>query len=64
MTCMYCRVSDLDTKECSKLLWKIQEKINQNNQNVQWISVEVRDEGRNNNIVMRGGDKIGNDIVI
>jgi hypothetical protein len=62
-TCMYCRELDHDTEECSTLLVKIQEKRNQNNQNIQWISREVRDEGRNINIVMRGGDKIGNDAV-
>jgi hypothetical protein len=35
--CMYCRTSDHDTEECPTLLVKIQEKRNQNNQNVQWI---------------------------
>jgi hypothetical protein len=44
-TCMYCRASDHDTEECLTLLVKIQEKRNQNNQNVQWISAEARDEG-------------------
>jgi hypothetical protein len=37
--------SDHDTEECLTLLVKIQEKRNQNNQNVQWISAEARDEG-------------------
>jgi hypothetical protein len=60
---MYCRASDHDTEECPTLLGKIQEKRNQNNQNVQWISAEVRDEGRNINIVTQGGAKIGNDAV-
>jgi hypothetical protein len=44
-------------EECLTLLINIQKKMNQNNQNVQWISTEERDEGRNINIVMRGGDK-------
>jgi hypothetical protein len=60
---MYCCTSDHDTKEFPTLLGKIQEKRNQNNQNVQWISVEARDEGRNINIVTWGGAKIGNDVV-
>jgi hypothetical protein len=58
---MYFRASDHDTKECPTLLVKIQEKRNQNNQNVQWISAEARDEGRNINIVTRGGAKTGVD---
>jgi hypothetical protein len=45
------------------LLGKIQEKRNQNNQIVQWILVKVRDEGRNINIVMNKGAKIGIDVV-
>jgi len=36
-------------------LGKIQENINQNNQNVQWIFAEARDDGRNINIVTCGG---------
>jgi hypothetical protein len=60
---MYCRASDHDTEECLTLLVKIQEKRNQNNQNVQWISAEARDEGWNINIVTRGGAKTGNDAV-
>jgi hypothetical protein len=44
-------------------LGKIQEKRNQNNHNVYWISAEARDDGRNINIVTRGGEKIGTDIV-
>jgi hypothetical protein len=63
MTCMYCHASDHDTEECPTLLGKIQEKRNQNNQNVQWISAEARDEGRNINIVTCGGAKTGNDAV-
>jgi hypothetical protein len=43
-TCMYCRTSNHDTEECLTLLIKIQEKRNQNNQNVQWISAEARDD--------------------
>jgi hypothetical protein len=62
-TCMYFHASDHDTEECLKLLVKIQEKRNQNNQNVQWILAEARDEGQNINIVTRGGAKIGNDTV-
>jgi hypothetical protein len=45
------------------ILGKIQEKRNQNNQNVQWISAEARDDGRNINIVTRGGAKTGADAV-
>jgi hypothetical protein len=60
---MYCRASDHDTKECLTLLVKIQKKRNQNNQNVQWISVEARDDRWNINIVTRGGTKTGNDVV-
>jgi hypothetical protein len=62
-TCMYYHASDHDTEECLTLLVKIQEKRNQKNQNVQWISVEARDEGQNINVVNRGGDKAGNDAV-
>jgi hypothetical protein len=57
MTCMYCRATDHDTKEFPTLLGNIQEKRNQNNQNVQWIYAEDRDDGRNINIVMCRGDK-------
>jgi hypothetical protein len=63
VTCMYCRATDHDTEDCPTLLGKIQEKRNQNNQNVQWISVEARDDGRNINIVTRGGAKTGTDAV-
>ena len=63
MTCMYCRALDHDTEECSILLVNIHEKRNQNNQNVQWISAEARDDRWNINIVTRGGTKIGNDAV-
>jgi hypothetical protein len=63
MTCMYCCTSDHDTKGCPTLLWKIQEKRNKNNHNVQWILVEARDNGRNINIVTQGGAKTGNDTV-
>jgi hypothetical protein len=44
-------------------LGKIQEKRNLNNQNVQWIYVETKDDGRNINIVMCGGDKTRADAV-
>jgi hypothetical protein len=60
-SCMYCRASDNDTKECSTLLVNIQEKRNQNKQNVQWNSAKARDEGQNINIVTHGGAKIGTD---
>jgi hypothetical protein len=59
---MYCRATDHDTEDCTTLLGKIQEKQNQNNQNVQWISTEAREDGRNINIVMRGGAKTGDDV--
>jgi len=36
---------------------KIQEKRNLNNQTIQWIVAEIRDPGRNINIVNRGGVK-------
>jgi hypothetical protein len=61
MTCMYCHASDHDTEECPTLLVKIQEKRNQNNHNVQWTSVEAREDRRNITIVTCGGTKIGND---
>jgi hypothetical protein len=56
---MYCRAADHDTEYCTMLLGNIQEKRNQNNQKVQCISVESMDDGRNINIVICGGDKIG-----
>jgi hypothetical protein len=62
-TCMYCCATYHDIEECPTLLGKIQEKRNQNNQNVHWISTEARDDGRNINIVTRGGAKIGTDAV-
>ena len=37
--------------------------MNQNNQNVQWISTKVRDDERNINIVTRGGTKTRTDTV-
>jgi hypothetical protein len=58
---MYCRATDHDTEDYPTLLGKIQEKRNQNNQNVQWISAEARDDGKNINIVTRGGAKTGVD---
>jgi hypothetical protein len=60
---MYCHASDHDIEERLTLIVKIQEKRNQNNQNVQWISTKARDEGHNINIVTRGGAKIGTDAV-
>jgi hypothetical protein len=59
-TCMYFCASDHDIEECPTLLVNIQEKRNQNNQNVQWILAEARDDERNINIVTRGGMKKGN----
>jgi hypothetical protein len=63
VTYMYCRASNHDTKDCLTLLGNIQEKRNHNNQNVQWISTEERDYGRNINIIIRGGAKTGDDKV-
>jgi len=63
MTCMYCHATNHDTEECPTLLGKIQEKRNQNNQNVQWIYAKAKDDGRNINIVTQGGSKIGADTV-
>jgi hypothetical protein len=60
---MYCHALDHDAKECLSLLLNIQEKRNQNNQNVQWISAEARDEGWNINIVSHGGAKRGTDTI-
>jgi hypothetical protein len=60
-TCMYCHTTNHNTEDCTTLLGKIQEKQNQNNRNVQWISTEVREDGRNINIVMHGGAKTGDD---
>jgi hypothetical protein len=61
-TCMYYHTIDHETKECPTLLIKIQDKRNPNNQNVQWIGVENREEdGKNINIVTRGGAKTGED---
>ena len=62
-TCMYCRASDHDTEDCPIILGKIQKKRNQNNQNVQWISTEDREDGININIVTHGGDKTRPDAV-
>jgi hypothetical protein len=61
-TCMYCRATYHETKDCLTLLKKIHDKRNQNNQNVQWIVVENREEdGKNINIVTRGGANTGVD---
>jgi hypothetical protein len=61
--CMYCHTTNYDTEDFPTLLGKIQEKRNHNNQNVQWISTESRDDWRNINIVTRGGAKTGVDAV-
>jgi hypothetical protein len=50
-------------KDCSTLLGKIQEKRYQNNQNIQWIYAEARDDGININILTRNGAKTRDDIV-
>ena len=50
---------DHDIEYHLTFLGKIQEKRNQNNQNVEWISAEARDDGRNINIVTYRGDKTG-----
>jgi hypothetical protein len=63
MTFMYYCASDHDTEDCLRLMGKIQKKRNRNNQNVQWISTEERDDGRNINVVTRGGAKTGDDVV-
>jgi hypothetical protein len=60
---MYFRASDQNTEECLTLLVKIQEKRNQNNHNIQWISAEARDDRWNINIVTCGGTKTGSDAV-
>jgi hypothetical protein len=60
---MYFRASYHETGECPTLLGKIQEKINQNNQNFLWISTEERDGGRNINIATHGGSKTGDDAI-
>jgi hypothetical protein len=60
---MYFRTTDHDTKDCLTLPVKINDKRNQNNQNVQWIVVENREEdGKKIHIVTRGGAKIGGDV--
>jgi hypothetical protein len=56
---MYCYAANHDTEDYPTLLGNIQKKKNNNNQNVQWISTESRDYGRNINIVTRGGANIG-----
>jgi hypothetical protein len=48
-------MSDLTSKDSGK--------GNQNNQNFQWILAEARDEGRNIDIVTRGGVKTGTDAI-
>jgi hypothetical protein len=59
---MHCHVVDHETKEFLTLLIKIQDKKNQNNQNVQWIVVENKEEdGKKINIVTRGRAKTGED---
>jgi hypothetical protein len=45
-------------------LGKIQDKRNHNNQNVKWISIEARDDGRNINIITQGVAKIGTGVII
>jgi len=59
VTFIYYHTIDHEKEECLKFLGNIQEKRNQNNQNVEWISVEAMDDGSNINIVTRGGAKTG-----
>jgi hypothetical protein len=61
VTCMYYCTTNHETKDFPTLLGEIQEKRNQNNQNVQWIFPEFRDDGKNINIVTRGEDNMGVD---
>jgi hypothetical protein len=58
---MYCHAADHVLEDFPKLMTNIQKKRNINNQNVQCIDVEIRDIGRNINIVTRGGVKTGLD---
>jgi hypothetical protein len=59
---MYCHAIDHDTKYFLTLMTRIQEKRNENNQNVQWISMETKEyDGKNINIVTRGQTKTGSD---
>jgi len=59
---MYYRASNHEREDCPTLLIKIQDKRNQNNQNVQCIAMENKEEdGKNINIVTRGGAKTGED---
>jgi hypothetical protein len=60
-TCTYCRTKDHNKEYFLTLLTKIQEKRNHNNMNVQWIATEARDDGKQINIVTRGGTKKGED---
>jgi hypothetical protein len=59
---MYCHVAYHDREDYPTLLGKIQEKRNQRNQNVQWIYIEAKDDGKKINIVTRGGSKTGVDV--
>jgi hypothetical protein len=60
-TCMYRRAIYHVTEEFPKLMTKIWEKRNLNNQNVQWIAEKIRNPGRNINILTIGGVKTGGD---
>jgi hypothetical protein len=61
-TCMYFHATDHETQDCLTLMVNIQYKRYQNNQNVQWIYMEKKEEdGKNINIVTRGGEKKGID---
>jgi hypothetical protein len=58
VTSIYWCTTDHETKDCLTFSTKIQDKRNQNNQNVQSITVENREEvGNKIKIVTRGGSK-------
>ena len=60
---MYFHATDHDIEYYPTLMKRIHEKMDLNNQNVQWIVEETReDDGKKINIVTRGGTKIGEDV--
>jgi hypothetical protein len=60
---MHFRASDHEIEDYLTLLGKIEEKRNQNNHNVQWISTEAREDGINIHIVTCEGAKTRDDVV-
>jgi hypothetical protein len=60
---MYCCATDHEIEDCPTLLGNIQDKRNNNNRNVHWISAEARDDKRNINIITHGGAKTKPDTV-